>query len=152
MITMQKTLEEQQAIYAEHGIEEGSDIIIQDLLNQNQETRLPFESKRVGVHEDGRVKTQITCTNELLEDNVSVVLNDNNIGLIPFKNGHLARIEAQKSTGESIVLFGFFSDTENGHNWPLHTDDECCYAESICITLTSGGTEAFFGSYDKYRG
>lgn len=123
---------------------------MQNTLEKQQATRLPFESKRVGIHEDGRVKVQITCTNELLDASVSVVINDGNIGLIPFDNGHLARIDAQKSCGESIVLFGFFSETEkseDGHNYPLRTGDECLYTDSICKTLIGGGTDAFFGSY-----
>ena len=100
-----------------------------------------FKHERVGVLEDGRVKVKITCDNEWLEQPVSVITNDDRIGITPFGKGHVAKVIAHKKNGDLVELYGYFP--EEG----VRDRDELLYFAGICKTLSSGATSEVFGKY-----
>ena len=100
-----------------------------------------FKHERMGVLDDGRVQVRLTCHNEWLEEDLSVVTNTDQIGVTPFGKGHIAKVIAQKENGEEVTLYGYFPE-ENTRAY-----DELEYAAGICITLASGATEECFGNY-----
>lgn len=107
----------------------------------------PIESKAfkhnyIGTCEDGRVKVKITCHNEWLDEEVSIILNNDQLGFTPFPGGHISKLEVTNIKEETCTLYGFFADDLQAH-------DECLYIGGIVDTLQSGATNDFFGEYGK---
>jgi hypothetical protein len=100
-----------------------------------------FKHKYIGTCEDGRVKVKITCHNERLDEEVSVITNNDQIEITPFGTGHIAKLEAHNSQNQLVVIYGYFSEDN------LRDADENLYIEGICDSLIEGTTESLFGSY-----
>jgi len=99
-----------------------------------------FKHENICTCEDGRSKVQITCRNEYLDHDVSVVLNDDSIGIFPYFDGHIAKINVLGVKEENITLYGYFPGM-------IRSPDEVEYIEGVVKTLRSGATNDFFGSY-----
>jgi hypothetical protein len=99
-----------------------------------------FKHKYIGTCEDGRVKVKITCHNEWLDEEVSIIINDDQLGITPFPGGHISRLEVKSIDEETYTLYGFFAGNLREH-------DECLYIGGIVDTLKSGATNDFFGEY-----
>lgn len=117
------------------------DEMVQNILTAPRATECEFKHKWVGILDDGRVQVRITCYNEILEESVSVITNDDRIGFMPFGHAHIAKLIAHDEQGDSVEIYGYFS--EEG----LRVEDENLYIDGICKTLISGSTEQFFGIY-----
>jgi hypothetical protein len=100
-----------------------------------------FTHKYIGTCEDGRVKVKITCHNEWLDEEVSVITNNDQIGISPFGTGHIAKLNVHGEEHGLVVLYGYFSEDN------LREADENLYIEGICDSLIDGATESLFGSY-----
>jgi hypothetical protein len=107
-------------------------------------TELQFKHESVGFLEDGRVQVKITCENEWLDKPISVITNNDQIGITPFDKGHIARLKAYDEQDELIVIYGYFAEKY------LRDRDENVYIDGICDSLISGATEDLFGGYDGY--
>lgn len=101
-----------------------------------------FKHKYINTCEDGRVKVKITCYNNWLDKEISVITNNDQIGITPFGAGHIAKLNAHDEQNELIVLFGYFCEDD------LRDSDENVYIEGICDSLTEGATENLFGGYN----
>jgi hypothetical protein len=99
-----------------------------------------FKHKYIGTCDDGRVKVKITCHNEWLEEEVSIIINDDQLGISPFPGGYISKLEVTSFHGNPYSLFGFFASDLLEH-------DECLYIGGIVDTLKSGATNDFFGEY-----
>lgn len=99
-----------------------------------------FKHENIGTCADGRSKVQITCRNEYLDHDVSVVLNDDSIGIFPYFEGHIAKMNVQGIKEVNITLYGYFPGM-------IRSSDEVEYIEGVVKTLRSGATNDFFGSY-----
>lgn len=108
-------------------------------------TKCEYKQEFVKVLEDGRVQAKITCENEWLGEAVSVITNDDRIGITPLPMGHVAKVVAQKENGDNVTLYGFFPESTTTQ--PLRESDENLYFNGICLTLTSGPTNELFGGY-----
>lgn len=117
------------------------DRLAEESVNKEPATKLEFSQEFVSLCDDGRMKVKVTCHNEWLEQPVSVVLNDDRIGILPFEGGHLSKINAQTEVGESVLLFGFFPEVN------LCSEDELLYIDGVCKTLTHGAEHGKFGNY-----
>jgi len=115
---------------------------VKKTLNSKIITDCEFSHELINVLDDGRHQVKIDCFNEFLKEELSVVLNDDCIALLPFGNAHVAKIMAKNKRGEIVKLFGYFPE-EN-----LRSEDELNYIDGICKTLTAGATEETFGAYD----
>jgi hypothetical protein len=122
-------------------IEQQADEMVSEFLNKQPATKCEYKHERVAVIEDGRVQVKITCDNEWLEKPVSVITNNDQIGITPFGKGHVAKLITNDEQGQSVVLFGYFDE------YDLRAVDENLYIDGICKTLISGSTEQTFGSY-----
>lgn len=107
-------------------------------------TELQFKHESVGFLEDGRVQVKITCENEWLDKSISVITNNDQIGITPFDKGHIARLKAYDEQDELIVIYGYFTEEY------LRDRDENLYIDGICNSLISGASEGLFGGYDRY--
>ncbi len=109
----------------------------------NQISSRKFKYKYAGTCDDGRVKTKITCYNQWLEKEISVITNNDQIGISPFNVAHISKLNAHNEQNELIVLFGYFCEHD------LRDSDENVYIEGICDSLIDGVTDNLFGSYDR---
>jgi len=107
-------------------------------------TELQFKHESVGFLEDGRVQVKITCENEWLDKPISVITNNDQIGITPFDKGHIAKLNAYDEQNKLIIIYGYFSEEY------LRDRDENLYLEGICNSLISGASEGLFGGYDRY--
>ncbi len=120
-------------------IEKTIDEQLNNYLNELADVE-DFKHESIGTCEDGRSKVRITCRNEYLDHDVSVVLNDDSIGIAPYFEGHIAKMNVQGVKEENIILYGYFPGM-------IRTSDEVEYIEGVVKTLTSGATNEFFGAY-----
>lgn len=104
-------------------------------------TDCEFSHELINILDDGRHQVKISCFNEFLEEELSVIINDDSIALLPFGNAHVATIIAKNQNGESVKLFGYFPEDN------LRSEDELNYIGGICKTLNAGATEETFGTY-----
>jgi len=111
------------------------------VLNYQPSTECVFKYQKIEVLDNGRFQIKITCDNEWLQKAISVITNNNQIGITPFGAGHIAKLNAHDEQGGLVVLYGYFSEED------LRELDENLYIDGICKTLTYGSTEEFFGSY-----
>lgn len=115
------------------------------MISGEKLTECKYTQKFIKILNDGRVQAKITCVNEWLEDSVSVITNDDRIGITPFHNGHVAKLVAQKDNGDEVILYGYFPENTGGG--PVRENDENHYIDGICQTLISGPTDDLFGGY-----
>jgi len=101
-----------------------------------------FKHEYVGTCDDGRVKIKITCYNQWLEKEISVITNNDQIGISPFNVAHISKLNAHNEQNELIVLFGYFCEHD------LRDSDENVYIEGICDSLIDGVTDNLFGGYN----
>ncbi len=106
----------------------------------NKQKPKKFKHEYIGTCEDGFIQVKITCHNRWLNEEVSIILNNDQFGTIPYPGGHLSRLIVSNSHGETNTLYGFFADNIREHN-------ECLYIDVIVDTLRSGATDEFFGGY-----
>jgi len=99
-----------------------------------------FKHEYIGMDEDGRLIVKITCHNRWLNEEVSIILNNDQFGTVPFPGGHLFKLMVLNNDGEKNTLFGFFADN-------IREYDECLYIDNIVDTLRLGATDEFFGTY-----
>ena len=99
-----------------------------------------FKHEYIGMDEDGRLIVKITCHNRWLNEEVSIILNNDQFGTVPYLGGHLSRLIVSNNDGETCTLYGFFADNIREH-------DECLYIDGIVDTLELGATDEFFGGY-----
>lgn len=71
---------------------------------------------------------------------MSVILNDDSIGIFPYFDGHIAKMNVQDAENKNITLYGYFPGM-------IRSSDEVEYIEGVVKTLTSGATNEFFGAY-----
>jgi hypothetical protein len=109
-------------------------------FNINHGIKYKFED--LSIKTDPLNKIKLTCFNEILAQELSVITNDDNINISPFgKLGHLAKIIARTKNGKKIELIGHFTETE-------HSSDDFKYVSGIITTLISGSPIENFGRYD----
>jgi hypothetical protein len=123
-------------------IEQQTNEMVSELLNSQPATKCEYKHQQVAVLEDGRVQVKITCDNEWLEKPITVITNNDQIGITPFDNGHISKLNAHDEKGDLVVLYGFFPE------YLLRETDENLYIDGICKTLISGATSNFFGTYE----
>lgn len=123
-------------------MEQQADELVEKVLASLPATFCEYKHERVAVLEDGRVQVKITCDSEWLTKPLSVITNNDQIGITPFQNGHVSKLNAHDDQGELVVLYGFFP--EDG----LRDSDENVYIDGICKTLISGATNDLFGTYE----
>tara|TARA_R110002060_G_scaffold78300_3_gene91232 strand:+ start:5407 stop:5787 length:381 start_codon:yes stop_codon:yes gene_type:complete len=123
-------------------MEQQADELVEKVLASQPATFCEYKHERVAVLEDGRVQVKITCQSEWLEKPLSVITNNDQIGITPFQNGHVSKLNAHDDEGKLVELFGFFA--EEG----LRDSDENVYIDGICKTLISGATNDLFGAYE----
>jgi hypothetical protein len=118
---------------------------LEKVISGEKHTECEYTQKFIKVLDDGRVQAKITCDNEWLEEPVSVITNDDRIGVTPFHKGHVAKLVAQKDNGDEVILYGYFPENIGGG--PVREKDENHYIDGICQTLISGPTHDLFGGY-----
>lgn len=119
--------------------------VLERMLSGEKRTECKYTPKFIKTLNDGRVQAKITCDNEWLEESVSVITNDDRIGVTPFHKGHVAKLVAQKDNGDEVILYGYFPENTGGV--PVRENDENHYIDGICQTLIYGPTNDLFGGY-----
>lgn len=112
----------------------------QTMNSFNKQELTLFKHEYIGTCEDGFIKVKITCYNKWLNEEVSIILNNDQFGTVPFPGGHLSKLIVSNNDGETNTLYGYFSENIREHN-------ECFYIDGIVDTLESGATDEFFGGY-----
>lgn len=93
-------------------IEQHTDEMVHEFLNKQPVTKCEYKHERVAVLEDVRVQVKITCDDEWLEKPVSVVTNNDQIGITPFGTVHVAKLITNDEQGQSVVLLGYFDEDD----------------------------------------
>jgi hypothetical protein len=123
--------------------QEEFDRSVEESINRKPATTCKFKNKLINVGGDGRYQVAITCENEWLEKEVTVITNAGNIGITPFPGGHVSFLKAHDQNGNKLIIRGFFEGEG------LREGDENIYIDGICKTLISGSHNDELGSY-KY--
>lgn len=118
---------------------------LEEQFEQSKELQIKskdFKHKYISSCKDGRFKVKITCQNEWLDKEISVITNNDQIGITPFGCGHIARLNAYDEQGESLIIYGYFNEDN------LRDADENVYINGICDSLKEGTTNNLFGGYN----